>query len=145
MKTNSFQNLLRIALGLFMIFAGVSHLTCQRQEFQTQVPKWLSTDTSFIDFIVMSSGLVEIILGLSMLFFVKHQMKVGIALAIFYVFVFPGNISQYTNKINAFGLNTDQKRFIRLFFQPILIFCALWSTGSLFTKLKKDKARILNS
>ena len=47
---------------------------------------------------------------------------------LFYVMIFPGNISQYVNGINAFGLDTDQARLIRLFFQPVLIACALWST-----------------
>ena len=85
----------------------------------------------FVDFIVVSSGIVEIILGLSMIFLIRHKVKVGLALALFFVLVFPGNISQYTNGIDAFGLDTDQKRFIRLLFQPVLILWALWSTGAL--------------
>jgi uncharacterized membrane protein len=66
-----------------------------------------------------------------MLFWKKQRAKVGIALAIFYVLIFPGNIAQYTNHTNAFGLDTDQARLTRLFFQPVLIFLALWSSGAL--------------
>ena len=131
MEISLFQNIGRIILGLFMKLAGIGHLTFQREEFVAQVPKWLPNNSHFVDFIVVSSGIVEIILGLSMIFLIRHKVKVGIALAIFFVLVFPGNISQYTNGIDAFGLDTDQKRFIRLLFQPVLILWALWSTGAL--------------
>jgi len=86
----------------------------------------------------LASGVTEILLGLAIIFLKKHRIKVGLILAIFYVLIFPGNISQYTNGIDAFGLDTDQKRLIRLFFQPILIIWALWSTGAL-TYLKNLK------
>lgn len=140
-KTSPLQNALRILLGLAMLFAGISHLTFLRADFQAQVPRWLPTSPAFMDFVVLSSGIVEICFGLAMLFLVKYKVKVGIALAIFYVLIFPGNISQYTNGIDAFGLDTDVKRLIRLFFQPVLIFFALWSTGALkhFFKQKKYK------
>ncbi len=139
MKTNLIQNLLRVLLGSFMVLAGVGHLTFSRDEFLAQVPRWLPTDTGFMDFIVLSSGVVEITLGLAMIFLVKHKVKVGIALAIFYILIFPGNLSQYTNGIDAFGLDTDRKRLIRLFFQPALILWALWSTGALQYLLNRRK------
>lgn len=129
MKTSLFQNILRILLGAFMLLAGIGHLTFQRTEFLAQVPRWLPDNPGFMDFVVVSSGVVEILLGLAMIFWVKQKVKVGIVLAIFYVLVFPGNISQYTHGIDAFGLDTDLKRLIRLFFQPVLILWALWSTG----------------
>lgn len=122
-----------------MIMAGVGHLTFQREEFQAQVPRWLPTNDAFMDFVVVSSGVVEIALGIAMVLLVKHKVKVGIVLAIFYVLIFPGNISQYTNGIDAFGLNTDLKRFVRLFFQPVLILWALWSTGALKHLMNKQK------
>jgi uncharacterized membrane protein len=138
MKTTTIQNVMRILLGAFMLLAGVGHLTFQRKEFQAQVPRWLPDDDSFMDFVVLSSGIVEIILGLAMIFLVKYKHKVGIALAIFFIVVFPGNISQYTNGIDAFGLDTDQKRLIRLFFQPALVVWALWATGALASLIKKE-------
>ena len=140
MKTSLFQKICRIILGLFMTLAGIGHLTFQREEFVAQVPKWLPDNPHFVDFIVVSSGVVEIALGLSMIFLCRHKVKVGLALAIFFVLVFPGNISQYTHGIDAFGLDTDKKRFIRLLFQPVLILWALWSTGALkhITNRNKD-------
>lgn len=131
MKTSVTQNAFRILLGLFMILPGIGHLTFQRQEFLAQVPRWLPNDPALMDFVVLASGVVEIALGLAMIFWVRRKIQVGIALAIFYVLIFPGNISQYTNGISAFGLDTDTKRFVRLFFQPVLILWALWSTGAL--------------
>jgi uncharacterized membrane protein len=134
MKTSLFQNILRITLGTFMVVAGIGHLTFQRKEFQAQVPRWLPSDPKFMDFVVVSSGIVEIALGLAMIFWTNKKARTGAALAIFYVLVFPGNISQYTNHIDGFGLDTDQKRLGRLFFQPILIAWALWSTGALSSR-----------
>ncbi|MCW2120236.1 hypothetical protein [Flavobacterium sp. 7A] len=141
MKASLIQNIFRILLGSIMIFAGIGHLSFQRQEFMSQVPTWLTNDSHFIDFIVLSSGIVEIALGLTLIFLVKHRVKFGIALAIFFVLVFPGNLSQYTNGINAFDLDTDQKRFIRLLFQPVLILWALWSTTALQQLLKGNTAK----
>ena len=136
-KTSTLQNLCRIFLGGFMLFAGISHLTVMREEFLAQVPRWLPSTPVFMDFVVVSSGIVEIALGLAMIFLSRYKVRIGIILAIFYVLVFPGNISQYTNQIDAFGLDTDQKRLMRLFFQPILILLALWSTGAIKAYMKK--------
>lgn len=119
----------RLLLGIFMTYAGFSHLTIARQEFVAQVPVWMQFTPEFTDFVVLASGVVEIALGLGMLFLWKKKAIVGALLALFYVLIFPGNINQYVNHIDAFGLDTDQARFIRLFFQPVLIFLALWSTG----------------
>lgn len=126
--TTTTQKVARITLGLFMLLAGIGHLTFQRADFQAQVPNWVPMNK---DLVVILSGVVEIGLGAGMIFWKKQRVNVGIALAIFYVLVFPGNIAQYINRISAFGLDTDQKRFIRLFFQPVLIVWALWSTGAI--------------
>ncbi|KDN54452.1 DoxX family protein [Flavobacterium seoulense] len=139
MKTSLFQDIFKIILGAFMILAGVGHLTFQRQEFVAQVPLWLPRDPAFVDFVVVSSGIVEIALGLGMIFIAKYRIQIGIVLALFYVLVFPGNISQYNNGISAFGLDTDQKRFIRLLFQPVLILWALWSTNALKYLIFRNK------
>lgn len=133
-KTTKVQKGFRILLGVMMFIAGIGHLTFQRVEFQAQVPNWIPLSK---DIVVIASGIVEITFGLLMVFFVKKQVKIGIALAIFYLLIFPGNIAQYTNEINAFNLDTDRKRLIRLFFQPILILWALWSTGALKYLLKR--------
>lgn len=128
------KNLIRIALGAFMLLAGIGHLTYARETFQAQVPDWIPLSK---DFVVLASGIVEILLGLSMIFLVKQKKYAGLALAIFFVLVFPGNIAQYLEHRDGFGLDTDSKRLLRLFFQPVLIFFALYSTDAL-KLFKKD-------
>ena len=115
----------RILLGAALAFAGVSHLTTARQTFQAQVPTWLPLDP---DFVVVASGVVEITLGLALVALPRLQRWVGLVVAFFFIAIFPGNINQYVNGIDAFGLDTDTARFIRLFFQPLLVLWALWST-----------------
>ena len=139
MKTTKIQRFFRILLGLFMALAGIGHLTFQREEFHAQVPRWLPSDAAFMDFVVVSSGIVEILLGLSLIFWVRHRVKIGLLLALFFVLIFPGNISQYTHGIDGFGLDTANKRLTRLFFQPVLIFWALWSTGALHYVFNRTK------
>ena len=126
-RTSTPQTIFRIILGTFMLFAAIGHLTFQREEFQAQVPDWMPLNK---DFIVILSGIVEAALGLAMIFWKKERAIIGWALAIFFVLIFPGNIAQYINGTDAFGLDTDRARLIRLFFQPVLIFWALWSTGA---------------
>ncbi|MGA0080113.1 MAG: hypothetical protein ACO3IO_05555 [Candidatus Nanopelagicus sp.] len=124
------KRLLQLILGAFLTSAGLSHLGSNRQAFQAQVPTWLPIDA---DFVVIASGLVEIALGITLsttvFIFTKYRKVIGLAAAIFFVLIFPGNINQYVNGIDAFGLDTDQKRLIRLFFQPPLVIWALWASG----------------
>lgn len=117
----------RIALGSFMAFAGISHVSFAREEFAAQVPPWVPVPT---DVVVLASGVVEIALGASMIVLTKRRAVVGLLLAAFFVVIFPGNIAQWMHHRDAFGLNSDRARLVRLFFQPVLIAWALWSTGA---------------
>jgi uncharacterized membrane protein len=117
----------QVILGIALTYAGITHLTSSRQEFQAQVPTWLPLDA---DFVVIASGIVEIILGLALLILWRYRSQVGLIVAILFILIFPGNINQYVNGIDAFGLDTDQARLTRLFFQPLLVAWALWSTSS---------------
>lgn len=120
------QHAVRFLLGAFMLFAGIAHLTFARAEFQAQVPSWMPLDT---DFVVVTSGVVEVLLGLALLFLGRWRLWVGVALAVFYVLIFPGNIAQYLEGNDGFGLDTDRARLIRLLFQPVLVLLALWAAG----------------
>lgn len=126
-KTHWVRSVLRILLGLNLLFAGISHLTFARLEFVAQVPHWVPLPD---DLVVIFSGIVEITLGLTLVILPKWKALIGWIVAIFFVLIFPGNISQYVNQVDAFGLDTDRARFIRLFFQPLLVGWALWSTGA---------------
>lgn len=121
------RRLAQIVLGGFLLFAGVGHLTTLREEFRAQVPPWIPLDT---DFVVVASGVVEVSLGTALLTVWKQpwRTRLGLLVAGFFVAVFPGNIAQYVENRDAFGLDTDSKRLVRLFFQPVLIAWAIVAT-----------------
>ena len=120
------QTLGRILLGSAMVGAGVLHLTTQREEFRAQVPQWFPLDD---DLTVVGSGVVEIALGASLVALPRHRRTIGALLAAFFVAILPGNIAQYVEGTDAFGLDTDRARLVRLFFQPLLVLWALWAGG----------------
>ena len=121
------KRLAQIVLGLALGYAGVGHLGANRVEFQAQVPSVLK---EYADFVVVASGVVEIALGTALLVLWRYRVVVGWIVAAFFVAIFPGNISQYVNGIDAFGLDSDTARLVRLFFQPLLVVWALWCTGA---------------
>ncbi len=121
------QHAVRLLLGFFLLFAGIGHLSYSRKEFQAQVPPWLPLPP---DLVVVLSGIVEILLGASLVVLLKQRVAAGWIAALFFVLVFPGNIAQLTEHRDAFGLNSELARWIRLPFQGVLIVAALWSTGA---------------
>jgi uncharacterized membrane protein len=121
------RTLARWVLGATLVVAGASHLTFARDDFRAQVPAWFPVDD---DPVVLVSGLVEIGLGAALLAWGRGRVTVGFVVAVFFVAIFPGNIAQYVEGNDAFGLDTDQKRLMRLFFQPVLVAWALWATAA---------------
>ena len=117
----------QMVLGFALAYAGVGHLTTSRQEFQAQVPTLLK---DYADFVVLASGVVEIALGVGLIALWRYRVQLGWLVAAFFMAIFWGNISQYVNGVDAFGLNSDRARLIRLFFQPLLVMWALGSTGA---------------
>jgi uncharacterized membrane protein len=133
------RTIARLLLGVFLLFAGVSHLSFARTAFYAQVPPWLPLNT---DFVVIASGVVEIVLGASLVLLTRWRVPVGWVVATFFVLVFPGNISQFVTHANAFGLDSDLTRGIRLLFQPLLVIWALWCTEAwaAFRKRRSPRA-----
>lgn len=129
-RSSALQHTARVLLGAGILFAGIAHLTFARREFQSQVPDWVPTDK---DFVVIASGIVEITLGGAAIVLGQLRVPIGWIIAAFFVAVFPGNISQYVTRSDAFGLESDAARGIRLVFQPLLVLWALWSCGALQT------------
>ena len=134
------QTLGRVLLGSAMVGAGVLHLTTQREEFQAQVPGWFPVDE---DLTVLGSGVVEIALGGAFVALPRQRRTVGALLAAFFVAIFPGNIAQFVEGRDAFGLDTDRARFIRLFFQPVLVLWALWAGGLLGRRSRRQDREAL--
>lgn len=125
---STLRTIARLVLGAAMVGAGVGHLTVMREEFQAQVPGWFPIDEGVT---VLASGVVEIALGAAFVALPRHKRLIGAALALFYVVVFPGNVAQYLEAKDGFGLDTDAKRLARLFFQPVLVLWALYGGGHL--------------
>ena len=115
-------------LGATLIGTGTGHLTFLRKPFYAQVPPWLPLDP---DTVVVLSGLTELTLGAALVLAKQKRVPVGWLAAAFFVAIFPGNIAQWQYHRSAFGLNTDAKRFARLFGQPVLVAWALWATRAL--------------
>ncbi|KQM63927.1 hypothetical protein ASE74_12210 [Pedobacter sp. Leaf216] len=128
MREENIKTVARLLLGAGLITAGIGHLTFARKAFQAQVPDWVPLKK---DDTVVYSGLVEIALGTALVLAPKkHEQTIGKIAAGLFVGVFPGNVSQFTHKRSAFGLNTNKKRLMRLFFQPVLVYWALKSTNN---------------
>ena len=135
---SALRKALQLLLWAVLIYTGITHLSTSRLEFQAQVPSWVPFSA---DFVVLASGVVEICLGVA-LASLQYQRFVGFATALFFIAIFPGNISQYVNGIDAFGLDTDQARLTRLFFQPLLVIWALWATGAWPLRAKKEQGKL---
>ncbi|MFG6504524.1 hypothetical protein [Microbacterium sp. P05] len=124
---NRVRGIARWLLGFALLFTGVGHLTFARASFVAQVPQWLPVP---VDVVVVASGIVEIALGASLIVLSRYRVVVGWLTAAFFVAIFPGNVEQFLSGTDAFGLDSDLSRGIRLLFQPLLVIWALWSTGA---------------
>ena len=133
------RNASQLLLGAALAYAGIGHLTTNRLEFQAQVPTLLK---DYADFVVLASGVVEILLGASLIALWKYRARIGLLVALFFIAIFWGNISQYINHTDAFGLNSDRARAIRLLFQPLLVAWALWSTGAWRALVKAKRFKL---
>jgi uncharacterized membrane protein len=125
-----------LVLGAFLTFAGCGHLTFARNAFHAQVPTWLPLSA---DFVIVASGVMEILLGAGLVFLTRWQVRIGWVVALFFVLIFPGNVSQFVTHTNAFGLDSDLARAIRLLFQPLLVVWALWCTGAWAARRRRSE------
>lgn len=140
-RTTIVRTVFRLVLGAFLLLAGLSHLTVNREAFLAQVPTWLPLDG---DFVVVASGIVEIVLGVALVTVGRYRVQIGWIVAAFFIAIFPGNISQLVTHTDSFGLNTDLSRSLRLLFQPLLVVWALWSTGA-WLAWREHRAKVRNA
>jgi len=119
----------RWSLALLLAAAGVMHFV-QTRGFRVVVPGWATKASRLdADTIVIASGAVELALAAGLVALPKERVRVGWATAAFFAAVFPGNIHQWRTRRSVPGLDTDARRFGRLFLQPVLIAWAVWSTS----------------
>jgi uncharacterized membrane protein len=99
-----------------------------RKPFRAQVPrKLVKKAPASTDEVVVGSGIIEVGLGAALTALPKERRRIGTATAAYFVAIFPGNISQLLKHQDAFGLDTDGKRFMRLLVQPVLVLWALFA------------------
>jgi uncharacterized membrane protein len=122
----------QIVLGALLLFTGIAHLTFARVEFRAQVPSWVPIDENVV---VIASGVVELCLAVALLATWRQPARgiAGAVTAAFFVAILPGNIAQFTEHRDGFGLDTDAARAIRLLFQPLLVIWALVVTSAVPT------------
>ena len=129
MSTSILRTAARWALAALLAVAGLAHLFWLRRGFRIAVPPWatrvLHTDK---DMIVVASGAAELLLATALVTLPRERRRIGVAVAAFFVAVFPGNVHQWRTGTPAPGLRTDRARLGRLFLQPVLVGWALWAT-----------------
>lgn len=125
MRDTSLRAVGRYVLAGILLVAGIGHFR-NTAEFTAQVPPWMPAT----ELVIYVSGVVEILLALALVVLSRYRVLVGWIIAGFFIVIFPGNISQFLTQTDAFGLDSDAARFIRLLFQPLLVVLTLWSTGA---------------
>lgn len=116
------RRVLRWALGLFLGTAGVGHFT-NAEAFLAQVPPYLPEP----ELLVAVSGVVELLLAAALVLLPRWRRAVGSVAVLFLIAVTPGNIAQYTEARDAFGLDTDAARLTRVLLSPLLW---LWASAA---------------
>ena len=120
--------ILALALGAI----GIVHFVSTRG-FRVVVPDWATKATRLDkDAIVIASGAAEVALAVGLLALPKERRRMGFATAAFFVAVFPGNVHQWRTRRSTPGLDTEARRFGRLFLQPLLVLwaCLLYTSPS---------------
>ena len=119
------RDLGRWLLAAFLTIAGIGHFLAA-DTFRAQVPSWMP----YPEAVIAVSGVIELAFAAALVFTRERRALVGWLLAAFFVIIFPGNISQFVTGTDAFGLDSDAARAVRLLFQPVLVVWALWCTGA---------------
>jgi uncharacterized membrane protein len=107
--------LLRWALAAFLATAGVGHFVAP-EEFLAQVPPYLPAP----ELLIAVSGVVELAIALALVALPRYRRLTGVIAALFFVAILPGNVAQYTEARDAFGLTSDAARLTRLVLHPLL-------------------------
>ena len=121
------RTIARVVLGVFLGYTGFSAFHLRPQGLPRPSAAWIPLNA---DFVITASGVVEILLAVGLVALTRWRVPVGCVVALFFVLIFPGNISQFVTHSDAFGLDSDLSRGIRLLFQPLFVVWALWCTGA---------------
>lgn len=116
----------RVGLGIAMAFAGVSHLVMP-EPFVQHLPTWVPERHA----IIYASGLAEICLGAALALNRAYRPLIGLALAAYLVAIFPSNVYVAVEGIDVDGQPGGIYPWLRLPFQALFIWLAVWSTGAI--------------
>lgn len=122
----TFADRWRLALALGMTVAGVAHLV-DPTPFVQHLPEWVPQREP----LVLLTGLIEIGLGLALLAPQPYRRLVGLLVAAYLVAVFPGNIYVAVAGVEVDGQPGGVYPWLRLLFQPLFIWLAVWCTRPL--------------
>ncbi|MBV1933904.1 MAG: DoxX family protein [Parvibaculaceae bacterium] len=130
------RNALRAGLSVAFLFVGIDHLLTP-DRYELMMPTWVlyPSQTIFL------TGLCEIAGALG-LWLKPTRWLAGASLALYAVAVSPANIQNWINATQGIlveGLPTDPSYYLlRLAFQPVIIFCALYA-GAVWPTLKTSR------
>lgn len=113
----------RLALAAAMMVAGVAHLV-DPTPFVQHLPGWVPER----ELLVTLSGVAEIGLGLALLTPPPYRRFAGLLLAAYLVAVFPANVYVAVAGVEVDGQPGGIYPWLRLLFQPLFIWLAVWST-----------------
>lgn len=125
--------LLRWALAAFLATAGVGHFVAP-EEFMAQVPPYLPAP----ELLIAVSGVAELAIAIALVVLPRYRRLMGITAALFFVVILPGNVAQYTEARDAFGLTSDTARLARLVLHPLLWVWAL-AAGDLWSRRHRER------
>ncbi len=116
---------LRYSLAAIYVIAGVAHIRSPAGFVQI-TPDWVPAP----QFVVLATGLCEIVGAVALAFVPRLRRAAGIGLAAYAVCVFPANINHAINDIAVGGVQMSWwYHGPRLLFQPVAVWWALWVGG----------------
>lgn len=128
---------MRLAMAITMVVFGVDHLLTP-ERYLAMVESWLPSAEA----IVALTGYCEIAGGMGLLIPVLQRWA-GLMLAAYFIAVFPANIHNALYGLDAQGLPSAELYYwVRLLFQPLAVWWALYCVGAICWPLRRANARV---
>ena len=127
-----------LGMAVAMVFAGVAHWLMPTP-FVQHLPPWVPAAKA----LVLVTGVIEVGLGAALLLRQPWRRRAGLALAAYFVAVFPANVYVAVADVAVDGQPGGWYAWLRLPFQVLFIAWALWSTGWDLRQLRAAAARLV--
>lgn len=116
----------RIGFGLALAIAGLTHFLSPTP-FVQHMPAWVPARLE----LVYATGVLEIFGGTALAFWPRYRREIAVLVSLYLLAVFPGNIYVAIANIDVKGQPEGIYPWIRLPFQALFIWWALWSSDAL--------------